>query len=216
MTQGRSLYFELDIQPDTNNMYKTALLALVGFSSAAPTDETCSWVGGAYGQPIQCPDGYMTQGICGSGQTADCNGYHTEMYCCATSASSNCAWHGGADGDLISCSSGQSVRGICGSGIRADCRTSSTKQFYSQLCCDTSDYSIDPSALSYMQYSDFGVRMECQDGEAMLAGCGSGAIPACTGVNTDHGFTLEEIIEIKKQVGKGNFNALKCQAVVYN
>ena len=61
-------------------MIKKGLLAFVGLASAAPTDETCSWVGGTYGQPLQCPDGYMVQGVCGSGQSADCNGYHTEMY----------------------------------------------------------------------------------------------------------------------------------------
>ena len=52
----------------------------------------------------------MVTGTCGSGQTADCNDYHTEMYCCNMSASSNCGWVAGMDGDLVACTNGQSVQ----------------------------------------------------------------------------------------------------------
>ena len=198
-----------------------ASLALVAHSApSAPSEssvgDTCTWVGGTYGQPLQCPEGYMVTGTCGSGATADCNDYHTEMYCCDMSQSSNCNWIGGADGELVGCVSGQSMRGMCGSGGRADCRTTADKTTFSALCCDTSDYALDTSKLTYMLYSTYGVRILCNDGDVVIAGCGSGGYAACTGVNTEHGFTVEEVVEIKENVRVGQYNAAKCSAVVYN
>ena len=158
----------------------------------------------------------MVTGTCGSGQTADCNDYHNEMYCCQISSSSNCGWVGGIDGELVGCDNGQSVRGICGSGARADCRTTGEKTYFSTLCCDTSDYQLDTTKLTYMLYSTYGVRIQCNDGDVMVAGCGSGAIAKCTGVTVADGFTLEEIEEIQIRAMAGQYNAVKCSAIVYN
>merc|ERR1712173_471517 len=195
--------------------------SLITVSLSAPsgpslTDDSCQWIGGTYGQPLQCPEGSMVTGTCGSGATADCDGYHNEIYCCAISQSSNCGWVGGADGDLVSCDNGQSVRGLCGSGARADCRVTGDKQYFATLCCDTSDYSLDTTKLTYMLYSGYGERIQCNDGDVMVAGCGSGGYAACTGVNMDHGFTLEEIMEIQERVQAGQYNAVKCSPIVMN
>merc|ERR1712173_34122 len=191
--------------------------SLALFANAVPAvTSTCTWVGGTYGQPITCPEGYMVTGTCGSGQTADCNDYHTEMYCCDMSQSSNCNWVAGMDGDLVGCSNGQSVRGICGSGLRTDCKTTSEKTVFSTLCCDTSDYSLDTSKLTYMLYSSYGVRIQCNDGDVAIAGCGSGGYAACTGVNSAHGFTQDELLEISNRVQAGQYNALKCSSIIYN
>merc|ERR1712173_540557 len=175
--------------------------SLALFANAVPAvTSTCTWVGGTYGQPITCPEGYMVTGTCGSGQTADCNDYHTEMYCCDMSQSSNCGWSAGQDGDLVGCSNGQSIRGICGSGARADCKVTAEKTYFGTLCCDTSDYALNTQTLTYMQYSGYGERITCYDGDVAVAGCGSGAYAQCTGVNTEHGFTEEEVAEIQAQV----------------
>ena len=46
------------------------------------SDESCFYQDGMFGEKNQCPEGYLVNGLCGSGRYADCDGAVTVVRCC--------------------------------------------------------------------------------------------------------------------------------------
>merc|ERR1711988_517924 len=134
----------------------------------------------------------MVNGMCGSGKTADCNGYHTEIYCCPIAKSQNCQWYADSYGEIVNCPENTAARGICGSGRNADCRVTSSKTYFGVDCCELMELEL--AGLPYVRYSTYGERINCRDGDVMVAGCGSGGLPDCAPSHI-HGFTEDEVKE---------------------
>ena len=151
----------------------------------------------------------MVNGMCGSGRTADCNGYHTEINCCPIANSKNCEWKADSYGQTVSCPSNAAARGICGSGRNADCRVTGSKSYFGVDCCELTDLEL--TGLPYVKYSSYGERISCRDGDVMVAGCGSGSLPDCAPSHIE-GFTGNEVAEIHARMAgiPKVYNAMKC------
>merc|ERR1712080_3261 len=157
---------------------------------------TCEWLGGSYGQDIDCLPGWVATGMCTSGRKAGCQPqrggtkYFYTLNCCQTKYSNDvthdCVRYSSASGQQSTCpasddgSSIQAIYGGCGSGMNKDCKVSGQKTAYNLNCCQDGDITLGPDSLCGWRYGTSGELVECPSNYAMAGTCGSGNSASCT------------------------------------
>ena len=134
-----------------------------------------------YGRFMQCPQGYVATGYCGSGQNSDCGrGKWASIRCTKLSKYSNCDhyYNGYRWGGEGHCRGNRVVTGICGSGRDADCNINRRKYHHANKCCSADNLDIDRSDTIKL-YGDHGEFKYCPEGYVLITTCGSGRDADC-------------------------------------
>merc|ERR1712179_679272 len=145
----------------------------------------CTWQGAKYGSLIQCPTGWIMEGIFGSGYRSDCpNSAYYMIKCCdadETYPVSGCSFVTSKYGVTASCPNNQAAYGGCGSGRSADCKNTNQGSNYNELYCCNKDNIQLAETNCYSVYGDFGEQIDCASGYAVTEMCGSGMYADCSG-----------------------------------
>lgn len=140
---------------------------------------------GKAGDELECDNGYIPTGMCGSGANADCgDGIVTELYCSKISPStSSVSWVVAGRGNLQKCVRGSAIFGICGSGAEAKCLNRydiHRKSFASTKCGSVSYFTLDRNQAINVG-GNSGEPIHCPKGYAISGVCGSDQYARCDG-----------------------------------
>merc|ERR1712142_14673 len=174
------------------NTMKYILITLFSTTFAA----TCEWLGGSYGQDVDCLPGWVATGMCTSGRKAGCkptrggSKYFYALNCCQTKYTNDLAHDcirqpadAGIESSCPASDDGSTITAVfggCGSGMNKDCKVNDTKTGNNLNCCQDGDITVGPVSQCGWRYGAAGELVNCPSNYVIAGTCGSGKSAACT------------------------------------